>query len=105
MKRLVTFWLTIGLATFGAKAADMEIFAPDEPSKIERDGQFGIVQTWGRTDAAPAIRFGHRLRTEGLTEGQAEAEIWKEAWRVYPNHRFFARAYAQVARDAYQGKR
>ena len=82
----------------------MEIFAPDEPSRIERDGRM-IVQYWGRRGAAPAIRFGHRLRADGLDWGQAEAEIWKEAWRVYPDHRFFARAYAQVAREAYEGKR
>jgi hypothetical protein len=31
----------------------------------------------------------------------AEAEIWREAWESYPNHRFFARCFVKEAKNAY----
>ena len=48
-------------------------------------------------DVRESIHLGHKLRREGLTPGQAEAEFWRAAWKHFPNDRFFARCFAAEA--------
>jgi hypothetical protein len=107
IQKLSFVCLVTGLA-LSVHAADMEVFAPDEPSRIEHvkdRGRWITIQFWGCTEAKAPIRLGHQLRQARLTPGQAETEIWKVAWQTYPDHRFFARAFVTVATDAFEGRR
>jgi hypothetical protein len=84
--------------------ADMETNEPDNPSGFRTDEFISpvdgmrhqtTVQNFGIDESHPAREYGRSLAREGLNPGQAEAEIWREAWETYPGRRFFARCFAQ----------
>jgi hypothetical protein len=88
----------------------METYKPDKPSGItikevvsEVDGKTHrtTIINFGIQDAQRARHFGRELARYEFDGGQAEAEIWREAWRCYPKSRFFARWFAQEAKRAY----
>ena len=94
--------------------ADMETYEPDNPSGFRTDEIVSpvdgtrhevTVQNFGLGESQPAREYGRALAREGLDFGQAEAEIWREAWQTYPGRRFFARCFAQEAKNAYEAEK
>ena len=88
----------------------METYTPDKPSGItikdvvsEVDGKTHRVTiiNFGVQDAERARHFGRELALYEFAGGQAEAEIWREAWQCYPKSRLFACWFAQEAKRAY----
>jgi hypothetical protein len=89
----------------------METFKPDEPSginytdvgkEIDRQKRRVTALNFGLQDAQKARHFGHELARYEFDYEEAEAEIWREAWQLYPNSRFFARCFVQEAKNAYR---
>jgi hypothetical protein len=113
MPRLILLLVVAFAASHVVRAEDVEVYDPDKPSRhwdgwLENKAGERIkasFRNFGQEEAKVPTRLGHKLRIDGLTPGQAEAEIWRAAWKQYPDHRFFARAFAQVAEEAYDGKR
>src|SRR5262245_10401554 len=112
MRRLILLLALVFATVYLLRAKDVEVYHPDKSSRtwtgwVEGNGKRikATFRNFGHDEARAPTRFGHQLRRQGLTPGQAEAEIWRAAWQTYPNHRFFARAFAQIAEEAYDGKR
>src|SRR5258708_12289341 len=80
------------------RAADIETYEPNNPSgtktdyvvsKVDGKKRRITIANFGIEDAQPAHEFGSYLAHSGYNSGQAEAEIWRAAWKPSPTHRFF----------------
>jgi len=88
----------------------METYKPDQPSGItiedvvsEFDGKPHRVTiiNFGIQDAQRGRHFARELARYDFDPVQAEAEIWREAWQLYPKSRAFACWFVQEAKREY----